>query len=97
MSAICRNRALCVVASVLNKCIMARNSMANMVIEVSDVEGVASGTGGVVRESIEIASSIDGVVGASGIDSAGCSSCCGCSICGGTGNAGLGGVAIGAE
>ena len=97
MSAICRNRALCVVVSVLNKCIMAQNSVANMVIEVSDVEGAASGIGGVVGGSVEIASSIDGVVRASGIDSTGCSSCCGCSTYGGTRDAGLGGVATGAE
>ena len=97
MSTICRNRALCVVVSVLNKCIMARNFVADMVIKASDVEGAASGTEGVAGGLVEIASGIDDAVGAGGIDSTGCSSYCGCSTCGGTGDVGLGGAATGVE
>ena len=44
MSAIYRNKALWVVVSVWNKCTMARNSVAEMVMEVSDVEGATGGT-----------------------------------------------------
>ena len=80
MSAICRNRALCLVVSVLNKCTMARNSMANMVIEASDVGGAAGGTGDVARGSVEVASGIDGAAGAGGTDSIGSSSCCACLV-----------------
>ena len=52
MSAICRNRALCVAVNVLNSCIMARNSMPDTVIKFSDVGGVAGGTGGVAGGSV---------------------------------------------
>ena len=82
---------------------MARNSMADMVIEASDVGGAAGGTRGVVGGTIEVASSIDGAAGANdaatkgGTDCVGCSSCYGCSVCGGIGDTGLGGAATGAE
>ena len=66
-----------------------------MVMDASDVEGTVGGTGGIVRGSVEVASSIGGVVGADGIDSLGSSSCC--SACGGIGDADLGGVATSAE
>ena len=95
MSLICRNRALCVAVSVLNNYIMARNSVAVMVIGASDVGGAVGGIGDVVGGSVEVASSIGGVVGAGGTDSLGSSSCC--SACGGIGDADLGGVATGAE
>ena len=75
MCAICWNRALCVAVSVLNKYTMAQNSMADMVIEASDVGGAVSGTRGVVGGSIKVASSIDAAVGAGGIDFVGSSSC----------------------
>ena len=105
MSAICRNRALCVMVSVLNKCTMAQNSVADMVIEVSNVGGATSGIGGVARGSVDVASSIDGdgvvrigdAAGTSGTNSMGCSSYCGCSVCGGTGDAGLGSTTTGVE
>ena len=71
MFVIYRNRALCVMVNVLNKCIMARNSVANMVIRASDVGGAVGGIGDVAGGSIEVASSIDGAVGASGTDSEG--------------------------
>ena len=64
-------------------------------MDASDVEGTVGGTGGIVRGSVEVASSIGGVVGAGGIDSLGSSSCC--SACGGIGDADLGGVATSAE
>ena len=92
MSAICQNIALCVVVSVLNKCTMARNSMADMVIEAFDVGGIAGGIGG----SVEVALGIGGVE-AGGIELAGSSSCCACSAWAGTGDAGLGGAATGVE
>ena len=95
MSAICRNKALCVVVSVWIKCTMARNSVADMVMEASDVGGVVGGIGGIAGGSVEVALGIGGVVGAGGIDSLGSSSCC--SACGGIGDADLGGVATGAE
>ena len=82
---------------------MARNSMADMVMEASDIEGAAGGIGRVARGSVKVASGIGGVVGTSdaagagGTDSIGCSSCCGCSACGGTRSAGLGGAATGVE
>ena len=74
---------------------MARNSVADMVMEASDIEGAAGGTGGVTRESVEVTLGIGGAVGPSGIDSTGSSSYC--SVCGGTRDAGLAGVATGAE
>ena len=77
MTAIYRNKALCVVVSVWNKCTMARKSVAEMVMETSDVEGATSGTTGVVRGVVEVASGIGGV-GAGGIDSMGSLSCCAC-------------------
>ena len=91
MSAICQNRALCVVVSVLNKCTMARNSMADMVIEASDVGGIVGGIGG----SIEVALGIGGVE-AGGIELMGSSSSCACSAWASTGDAGLG-AATGVE
>ena len=48
MAAIFRNKAVCVVVSVWNVCTMARNSMAEMEMEASDVEGASGGTIGVV-------------------------------------------------
>ena len=54
MSAICQNRALYVVVSVLNKSTMAQNSMVDMVIEASDVRGATGGAGSVVGGSVEI-------------------------------------------
>ena len=80
MSAICRNKALCIVVSVLNKCTMARNSVVDVVIEASDVGGAAGGTGGVAGGSVEVASGIDGAVGAGGTDSMGSSSYCACLV-----------------
>ena len=97
MSARCRDRALCVAVSVLNKCTMARNSVANMVIEASDIGGAAGGTRGVAGGSAEVASGIDGAARTSGIDSVGSSSYCSCSACTSTRDAGLGGAASGAE
>ena len=44
MTAIYRNKAVCVVVSVWNICTVARNSMAEMVMEASDVEGASGGT-----------------------------------------------------
>ena len=76
---------------------MARNSVANMVIEASDVGGAAGGTGGVAGRSIEVASGIDGVAGAGDTHYVGCSSRCVCSVCAGTGDAGLGGAGTCAE
>ena len=70
MSTICRNKAVCVVVSVWNVCTMAQNSTAKMVIEASDVEGAAGGTGGVVGGTVEVASGISGV-GAGGTNSMG--------------------------
>ena len=53
---------------------MARNSVADMVMEASDVEGATSGTGGVAGVgAIGVASSIGGARVVS-IDSMGCSS-----------------------
>ena len=95
MSAICRNRALCLVVSVFNKCTMARNSMADMVIEASDVGGAAGGTGDVARGSVEVALGIDSAAGACGTYSTGNSSYC--STCGDTRDASLGSVATGVE
>ena len=96
MSAICQNKALCIVVSVWNKCTMTRNYVAEMVMEASDVEGATGGTTRVIGGAVEVASGIDGV-GASGTDSMRSSSCCACSACGGTGGAGLGGAPRGAE
>ena len=90
MSAIYQTRALCVVVSVLNKCTMARNSMADMVIKASDVGGIAGGG------SVEVALGIGGVE-AGGTELAGSSSCCACSAWAGTGDAGLSGAATGVE
>ncbi|WKA10570.1 hypothetical protein VitviT2T_028135 [Vitis vinifera] len=87
---------LCVVVSVLNKCTMVQNSVAEMVMEAFNVEGVAGGIGGVVGGSVEVASSIGGAV-AGGTDYVGSSSYCVCSACGGTGGAGLGRALRGAE
>ena len=95
MSAICRNKALCVVVSVWNKCTMARNSVADMVMEASDVGGAVGGIGGIAGGSVEVASGIGGVVGAGGTDSVGSSSYC--SACGGTGDAGLGSATTGTK
>ena len=94
MSVICRNNVVCVVVSVWNVCTMARNSVAEMVMEASDVEGAAGGTGGVV--GVEVASGIGGV-GVGGTDSVGSASCYAYSTCGGTGGVGLGGAPRGAE
>lgn len=55
MSLICRNRALCVAVSVLNNYIMARNSVAVMVIGASDVGGAVGGIGDVAGGSVEVA------------------------------------------
>ena len=96
MSAICRNRTLCVAVSVLNKCIMARNSIADMLIGASDVGGAAGGTGYVAGGSVEVASGIGGA-GVGGIDSVRSLSYCACSAYGGTGGAGLGEVPKGAK
>ena len=41
MSTICKNKTLCVVVSVWNKCTMAQNSMVDIVMKGSDVEDVA--------------------------------------------------------
>ena len=71
MSTICRNKALCIAVSVSNKFIMARNSVIDMVIGASDVGDAVGGIGDVAGGSIEVASSIDGAVGASGTDSEG--------------------------
>ena len=89
MSAICRNKALCVVVSVWNKCTMAQNSVAKIVMEAFDVEGATGGTGGVAGGSVEVASGIGGA-GAGGTDSVGRSSCYACLACGGAGGASLG-------
>ena len=88
MLAICRNKALCVVVSVWNKCTMTRNSVAKIVMEASDVEGATGGTRGVAGGSVEVDSGIGGV-GAGGTDSVGRSSCCAYLACGGTGGASL--------
>ena len=103
MSSIYRNRALCVTVSVLNKCIMARNSMADMVIGASDVGGTTGGIGDVAGRLVEVASGIDGAAGVGdaagtgGINFEESSSCYGCSVCGDIGDAGLGVAASGAE
>ena len=55
MSAICWNRALCIVVSVLNNSIMARNSEPDTVIKSSNVGGATGGTGGVTGGSVEVA------------------------------------------
>ena len=55
MSAICWNRALCIVVSVLNNSIMARNSEPDTVTKSSDVEAAVGGTGGVAGGSVEVA------------------------------------------
>ena len=52
MSAIYRNKALCVVVSVWNKCTMAQNSVAEMVVEALDVDGASGGTTGVVGGAV---------------------------------------------
>ena len=96
MSAIYQTRALCVVVSVLNKCTMARNSMADMVIKASDVGGAVGGTRDVAEGSVEVALGIGGVE-AGGTELAGSSSCCACSAWAGTGDAGLSGAATGVE
>ena len=93
MSTICRNRALCVAVSVLNKFIMVRNSVPDIVIKSSNVGSVAGGTGGVAGGSVKVAWGIDGVARAIGIDSVGRSCCYACSACAGTRDAGLGGAA----
>ena len=77
MSAISRNKGLCVVVSVWNKCTMARKSMAEMVMEAFDVEGATYGTTGMVGGVVEVALGIGGT-GAGGTDSMGSSSCCAC-------------------
>ena len=55
MSVICWNRALCIAVSVLNKFIMAQNSMPDTVIKSSDVGGVVGGIGGVAGRSVKAA------------------------------------------
>ena len=75
---------------------MARNSVAKMVMEASDVEGAAGGMEGVAGGSVAVTSGIGGA-GASGTDSVRSSSCYACSACGGTGGAGLGGAPRDAE
>ena len=97
MSAICQNRALCVVVSVWNKYTMARNSVADMVIEAFDVRDATGGTEGVAGGSVKVASRIGGAVGVGGTDSMGSSSGCDYSACGGTGGAGLGAATTGAK
>ena len=97
MFAIFRNRALCVAVSVLNKCIMARNSMANMVIGASNVGGAAGGIGDVGGGLIEVVTSIDDAAGVGGTDFEGSSSCCAYSACAGIGDAGLGGATSSVE
>ena len=72
---------------------MARNSVVEMVIEASNVEGVSGGTTRVVGGVVEVASGIGGAAGAGGTDSVGNSSCCGYSACGGIRGAGLSGGA----
>ena len=52
MAAIFRNKAVCVVVSVWNVCTMARNSVAEMVMKASDVEGAADGIAGVVGGAV---------------------------------------------
>ena len=74
MSAIYPKKALCVVVSVWNKCTMARNSMAEMVMEAFDVEGATYGTTGMVGGVIEVALGISGT-GVGGTNSVGSSSC----------------------
>ena len=61
---------------------MARNSVADMVMEASDVGGATGGIRGVIGGTVEVASSIGGA-GVSGIDSIGSSSYCAYSTCGG--------------
>ena len=61
---------------------MARNSVADMVMEASDVGGATGGTGGVVRGTVEVASGIGGTR-ACGTNSVGSSSCYAYSACGG--------------
>ena len=73
---------------------MARNSMADMVNEASDVEGAAGGTERVVGRAVEAASGIGGAV-PDGTDSVGSSSYC--LAYGGTGDIGLADAAIGVE
>ena len=55
MSFICQNRALCVAVSVLNNCIMARNSVAVMVIRASNVGGAIGGIGDVAGGLVDVA------------------------------------------
>ena len=43
MSAICQNKVVCVVVSVWNVCTIARNSVAEMAMEASDVERAFGG------------------------------------------------------
>ena len=52
MTTICQNKALCVVVSVWNVCTMARNSVVEMVMEASDVEGASDGTVRVVEGAV---------------------------------------------
>ena len=52
MSAICQNKVVCVVVSVWNVCTMARNSVAEMGMEASDVEGAFGGIVGVVGGAV---------------------------------------------
>ena len=52
MAAIFQNKALCVVVSIWNVCTMPRNSMAEMVMKASDVEGASGGTVGVVEWAV---------------------------------------------
>ena len=50
--AICQNKALCVVVNVWNVCTMVQNSIVEMVMEASDVEGASGGTVRVVKGAI---------------------------------------------
>ena len=43
---------MCVVVSVWNVCTMARNSVVEMMMEASDVEGASGGTTGVVGGAV---------------------------------------------
>ena len=103
MSTICKNKTLCVVVSVWNKCTMAQNSVAKMVNEASDVRGAAGGTEGVAGGSVEMPSGIgctvgtSDVAGTSGTDFVRSLSYCSYSTCAGTIDVGLGGTAIGVE
>ena len=71
--------------------------MAYMVVGASDVGGATGAIGGVARKSVEVASGINGAVGAGGTNSVGISSYYACSTCAGIGDVGLGGAASSVE